>query len=65
MKFEEWLDLLIDKELAKNPELKRLFAEHPEKRELYKQKLIDSESSENGGLHLRYLEETKVSKEHL
>ena len=65
MSFEEWLDLLIDKEIAKNPGLKRLFAEHPEKRELYKQKLIDSESGENDGFHLRYIEETKASKKHL
>lgn len=58
MDFEKWLDLKIEQEIEKNPELKKVFEKHPEKRELYKQKLIDSDA-ENDGLHLRYLEEQK------
>ena len=57
--FEKWLDLQIEKELANNLELKKVFAEHPERREMYKQKLIDSEPSINGGFYERYREEMK------
>lgn len=53
MTFEKWLDMLIDEEVSKNPELKKVFDEHPERRELYKSKLIESDA-ENDGLKFRY-----------
>lgn len=48
------MDEAIDHELTKNPELRKVFEEYPEKRELYKQKIIDS-YNESGG----YSEEEK------
>ena len=57
MDFEKWFDAQIDKELSKNPELKKVFDESPEKRELYKQKLLNSEPSTNNSFRMRYLEE--------
>lgn len=59
MSFENWLDLQIEKELSNNPELRKVFAANPERHEMYKQKLIDSESSIDGGLRQRYREEMK------
>ena len=41
-------DKLIEQEIAKNPELKAVFDKHPERKELYKQKLIDAENANYG-----------------
>jgi hypothetical protein len=45
----DW-DKVIDETIAKDPEMKKLFEDDPSKRELYKQKLIDSEGAGGGGL---------------
>lgn len=42
------LDERIDFELKNNPELKKVFDENPEKRELYKRKILDSENQQFG-----------------
>lgn len=42
------LDERIEQEVAKNPGLKKLFEKYPEKKELYKQKILDSENASFG-----------------
>ena len=42
------LDERIDEELKTNPELKEIFDKYPERRKLYKQKIIDSENAVGG-----------------
>ena len=50
------LDEMIEQEIKKNPELKKVFDEHPERKEMYKKKILDSEG-ENGaclGINPKY-----------
>ncbi len=39
------LDERIEIEIEKNPELKEIFEKYPERKELYRQKIIDSENA--------------------
>ena len=57
MSFEEWIDKQLEKELKHNPSLRKIFAEHPERRKMYIAKVIDSEPV-GGDLWQRYAEET-------
>lgn len=38
------IDEMIEQEIKKNPELAKVFEEHPERKEMYKQKFLDSEN---------------------
>lgn len=33
---------MVEKEIKRNPELAKVFKEHPERKEMYKQKILDS-----------------------
>lgn len=57
------LDEKIEQEIKKNPELKKVFDEHPERKELYKQKLIDSgyEEIESRGINPKYCKTCRFS----
>lgn len=44
------VDELIENEIKKNPPLRKVFEEHPERKELYKQKILDSENENSGFL---------------
>lgn len=38
------IDERIEREIGRNPELAKVFKEHPERKEMYKQKILDSEN---------------------
>lgn len=38
------IDERIEREVKRNPELAKLFNEHPERKEMYKQKILESEN---------------------
>lgn len=42
------LDEKVEREIEKNPELRKIFEKHPERKELYKQKILDSEHATFG-----------------
>lgn len=55
-------DELLEKELEKNQELKQLFEEHPEKKEQYKQKMLDSWDERTGFTQTEANEKAKYCK---
>lgn len=42
----------IEQEIKKNPELAKIFEKYPERKEMYKQKILDSEGSTFGYLSI-------------
>ena len=38
------IDERIEQEIKRNPELAKVFKEHPERKEMYKQKILESEN---------------------